>query len=57
MNGVEPDVVVDNLPHATFDGEDAQLRATIEYLLERIAEEPRPVPPPPPWPDKSFGGG
>ncbi|MDY7110617.1 MAG: S41 family peptidase [Planctomycetota bacterium] len=54
MDGVEPDMVVDNLPHATFKGEDAQLRAAVEHLLERIAADPRPVPPPPPWPDKSF---
>ncbi len=26
-HGVEPDVVVDNPPHATFKGEDAQLKA------------------------------
>ena len=25
-HGVDPDIVVDNLPHATFKGEDAQLR-------------------------------
>ena len=26
-HGVEPDIVVDNLPHATFEGRDAQLEA------------------------------
>ncbi|MHC5004193.1 MAG: S41 family peptidase [Planctomycetota bacterium] len=52
-HGVEPDVVVDNLPHATFNGADAQLQAAIDYLLRRIAEEPRPVPPPPAHPDLS----
>ena len=25
-HGVDPDIVVDNLPHATWKGEDAQLR-------------------------------
>ena len=34
--GVEPDIVVDNLPHATFNGGDAQLDAAIDYLLEEI---------------------
>jgi tricorn protease len=53
-HGVDPDIVVDNLPHATFGGEDAQLQAAIDHLLERIAEDPRDVPPPPEYPDKSF---
>ena len=53
-HGVEPDMVVDNLPHATFNGGDAQLDAAIEYLLEEIRKDPREVPPPPPYPDKSF---
>lgn len=52
--GVIPDIVVDNLPHATFLGHDAQLERAIEYLLERIAEDPRPVPPPPPYPNRRF---
>ncbi len=52
--GVEPDIVVDNLPHETFQGRDAQLEAAIEHLQALIAEDPRDVPPPPPLPDKSF---
>ena len=61
--GVVPDIVVDNLPHATFQGEDAQLDAAIGYLQERIAEDPRAVPEPPPYPNRAFryratdGGG
>ncbi|MGW8267345.1 MAG: S41 family peptidase, partial [Longimicrobiales bacterium] len=60
--GVVPDIEVDNLPHATFLGEDAQLDAAIRYLQARIAEDPRPVPPPPPYPNRGFtypaaGGG
>jgi len=43
-----------NLPHATFNGGDAQLDAAIDYLLEEIRKDPREVPPPPPYPDKSF---
>jgi tricorn protease len=53
-HGVEPDVEIDNLPHATFNGGDAQLDAALEYLLEEIRKDPRPVPQPPPYPDKSF---
>ena len=46
-HGVDPDVVVDNLPHATFAGRDAQLAAAVEHLLEKIKKDPRPVPKPP----------
>ena len=53
-HGVDPDIVVDNPPHATFLGADAQLDAAIDHLLERIAAEPVGVPEPPPYPDKSF---
>jgi tricorn protease len=53
-HGVEPDMVVDNLPHATFRGTDAQLEAAIKYLQDLIKNEPVDVPPPPPFPDKSF---
>jgi tricorn protease len=52
--GVLPDQVVDNLPHATFNGEDAQLDAAIGYLLRRIEEDPREVPPPPAHPNRAF---
>ena len=54
-HGFEPDIVVDNLPHATFNGKDAQLERAIEFLKEEIRKDPREVPPPPPFPDKSFG--
>ena len=53
-HGVDPDMVVDNLPHATFGGSDAQLDAAIKYLEEQIRKDPRPVPKAPPYPDKSF---
>ena len=55
--GVEPDVVVDNLPHVTDAGEDAQLDAALKELEQEIKADPRPVPPPPPHPDKSFRNG
>ncbi|RYG45036.1 protease, partial [bacterium] len=53
-HGVEPDMVVDNLPHATFLGRDAQLDAAIEYLTKTIREKPVSIPTHPTYPDKSF---
>lgn len=53
-HGVDPDITVDNLPHATFEGKDAQLEAAVKHLQELIAKEPRPVPPAPKYPDKSY---
>ena len=38
--GIAPDIEVDNLPYATFMGEDAQLDAAIEYLQQRIEQRP-----------------
>jgi tricorn protease len=55
--GVDPDIVVDNLPHATFGGSDAQLDAAVKYLQEQIRKDPRPVPKPPPYPNKAFKYG
>lgn len=54
-HGVDPDIVVDDLPHATFLGRDAQLEAAVTHLLERIEKEPVRVPPPPAYPTKAFG--
>ncbi len=53
-HGFDPDIVVDNAPHGTFTGEDAQLQAALELLKKEIHEDPRPVPKVPPYPDKSF---
>lgn len=53
-HGVDPDIVVDNLPHETFKGRDAQLEAAVKHLQDLIAKDPRPVPPAPKYPDKSF---
>ncbi|MEE4288706.1 MAG: S41 family peptidase, partial [Erythrobacter sp.] len=49
--GVSPDYEVENGPHATYEGRDAQLEAAIGLLQQKIAEEPvrdlvpRPLPP------------
>jgi len=53
-HGYEPDIEIDNLPHASFNGQDAQLDTAIEHLKKLIKEDPRDVPAPPPFPDKSF---
>jgi tricorn protease len=53
-HGVDPDIVVDNLPHSTFNGEDAQLKAAITNLQEQIRLEPVVVPPHPSYPNKAF---
>jgi tricorn protease len=53
-HGVDPDMVVDNLPHETFKGRDAQLEAGVKHLQELIAKDPRPVPAAPKYPDKSY---
>ncbi len=53
-HGSEPDIELDNLPYETYNGRDAQLEAAIKLLKEKIEQDPREVPPPPPYPDKSF---
>ena len=54
--GFEPDIEIDNLPHETFNGRDAQLEAAIELLKSQIQKDPRPVPAVPDYPDKSSAG-
>jgi tricorn protease len=51
-HGVDPDTVVDNLPHSTYNGADAQLQAAISYLQRQIRDHPLPVPPAPAYPKK-----
>ncbi len=52
-HGVDPDLVVDNLPHATFLGEDAQLKAAVEHLQEQLRLNPVTVPSAPNCPVKA----
>ena len=52
-HGVDPDLVVDNLPRATFGGKDEQLDEAIRYLEERIRTEPVKDLPPPAFPRKA----
>ena len=55
--GLEPDIVVDNLPHATYMGQDSQLEAAVTHLKELIADDPRSIPGPPPYPVLVPGSG
>jgi tricorn protease len=48
--GVAPDIVVDNLPFATFNGADAQLDSAIAYLMDKMAKEPMRKPLAPAYP-------
>jgi tricorn protease len=38
--GISPNIEVDNLPHATFKGKDAQLEAAMALLAKKMREEP-----------------
>ena len=38
--GVTPDLDVDNLPYARFNGQDAQLQQAIQYLQQKLQAEP-----------------
>lgn len=40
--GVQPDIQVDNPPHGTFNGADAQLAAGIDWLMRKLEAEPVP---------------
>lgn len=53
-HGFEPDIVIDNLPHETFNVKDAQLDKVINLLKNLIKEDPREVLPVPKYPNKSF---
>lgn len=53
-HGVDPDIVADDLPFATFNGEDSQLDVAIKHLQDEIRKDPRPVPGAPPYPNKAF---
>jgi tricorn protease len=52
-HGVEPDIVVDNDPAKEFAGVDQQLDRAIEEILKDLKANPQPIPPVPPFPDRS----
>ena len=49
----EPDLIVDDPPHATFQGEDAQLKGAVDHLLRLIKDQPVPAASAPKRPDKT----
>jgi tricorn protease len=49
-HGVDPDIVVDNDPATEYAGTDQQLDRAIEVILEELRNNPRELPPPPPFP-------
>src|SRR5205085_3673586 len=49
-HGVDPDIVVDNPPYATFNGEDRQPDAAIAFLKDEIRKKPVTLPPAPAYP-------
>lgn len=50
--GVYPDHEIENDPGSVLAGKDPQLDMTIKYLLDKIAKEPKKLPPRPPIPKK-----
>ena len=51
-HGVDPDIVVDDTPHETFLGRDAQLETAVKTLMDQLAKQPPSVPKPPRYPHK-----
>ncbi|MBN2134943.1 MAG: PD40 domain-containing protein [Acidobacteria bacterium] len=52
-HGVDPDIVVDNMPNDEFKGKDDQLEKAIELIMKKIKEEPRKLPEQPADPVKT----
>ena len=50
--GVDPDIVVDNLPHELIAGRDPQIEKAVEVLLERIEEDPIEIQQPRKFPER-----
>jgi tricorn protease len=50
--GTDPDVDLENDPKSVLEGKDPQLDYVINYLLDKIKNEPMPSPPEPPYPNK-----
>jgi tricorn protease len=51
-HGVDPDIVVDNDPAREYAGTDEQLERAIAVVQEELRNNPRPLPPPPPFPKR-----
>lgn len=55
-HGVEPDIKVIDDPSLMVDGQDPQLDAAIEHMLEQIQQDPYAPPPRPAYPDRTGMG-
>lgn len=51
-HGFVPDIELDNLPHETFKGKDAQLEYAIDFLKKEIKDKYKEVPKAPTYPNK-----
>ncbi len=51
--GVDPDVIIQNMPGDVVKGKDEQLGTALRYLLDRLQKDPKALPPPPPYPNKA----
>lgn len=51
--GVDPDVQVQNMPADVLKGKDTQLDTVLAHLMGELAKDPKALPGPPPYPDKS----
>jgi len=49
--GTEPDYVIEDDQASMIQGKDPSLDYTIKYLMDKIAKEPKVIPPMPPYPD------
>ncbi|HXX41874.1 MAG TPA: PDZ domain-containing protein [Chthoniobacterales bacterium] len=56
-HGVDPDIVVDNDPAKEFRGEDQQLDRAIQEIQDELKTKRYDIPPPPPYPNRSFQNG
>jgi tricorn protease len=52
-HGVDPDIVVENMPADVLRGQDAQLEKAVEVLRNMLRDDPKTIPSPPPYPDKT----
>ena len=52
-HGVEPDIDVENPPAEVLAGRDPQLQAAIGHVQQQMVDDPKTIPGPPPYPDKS----
>ncbi len=50
-NGVTPDIEVVIRPEDRVAGRDPQLAKAVEVLLDKLREDPKELPPAPPWPE------